>query len=685
MIRLRYLRLRAFTQSRAFGADIPFRTGLNVIQAPNTSGKSTCLQAIIYALGLERSLGPQLAIPLPYAMRERIHETKDLPYEIVLQSFVELEVENAAGEVMTLRRDAVGGKNPKLVQSWNSSGLSQNSRPAEQRDFFVHDAGSATSESGFHGHLARFIGWHLPVVNRFDGSDCLLYLEAIFPMLFVEQKRGWSAIQGPFPTFFRIQDVARRVMEFLLDLEAARNRRRRAELRGTISDLVGQWQEARKSLEGSAALVGRVRGLPLQPTAEFAAAPEVDLQLYFEGEWTLLTVVIELTFTRTKALEAEHSQSVEEAAPDVEERVTALRAQIDQLSAVLEAIRTEHASEAQDRAALESRVRSLQTDLRRNQDAQKLKRLGSELGTAASEHICPTCHQSVSNELLPSVASVGMGLDENIAFLKSQLELYEAALENARERIAEIGARYNGIQRELRDRQQEFRALRQELTRPSSSPSRATIEQIVRLQAFLERLRSVEELSLSLTDELASIASQWAVSMNALRSLPTDELTNADQRKLESLQASIRRHLDRYGFKSFQAKEISLSNDNFRPLMISIENDEKVEKEINFEMSASDAIRLKWAYYLSCLELMDAFQVNHPGLIIFDEPGQQEIETLSLSEFLRSAARSSDHGRQVIVTTSETFELVSGILGESSNIVSFPAFILQPLDSARQQ
>ena len=56
---------------------MPFKAGLNVIQAGNTSGKSTSLQAIIYALGLERSLGPQLDVPLPYAMRERIHPRKD--------------------------------------------------------------------------------------------------------------------------------------------------------------------------------------------------------------------------------------------------------------------------------------------------------------------------------------------------------------------------------------------------------------------------------------------------------------------------------------------------------------------------------------------------------------------------------------------------------------------------------
>lgn len=681
MIQLRHLRLRSFTATRAFGADIPFEAGLNVVQAPNTSGKSTCLQAIIYALGLERSLGPQLAVPLPYAMREQIHQFKEDPYDLVLQSYVELEIANAQGEIVVLHRDVVGDKSTKLIQTWSGPSLSSEIPRGEQRDYFILDGGSATNESGFHAFLAQFLDWDLPVVARYDGSECPLYLEAIFPMLFVEQKRGWSSIQGPFPTFLRIQDVARRVMEFLLDLETAKNRRRRAELRVAISELLGRWLDNRKAIEEAAARVGRIRGLAVQPSAEFAAAPMLDLQLYYQGEWTRLADVLQIATSRVAELEAKQLETVEQAAPDVQARVTDLRSQLDVLSAVLEAVRGEYGAETQDNAALQERVAALETDLKRNQDAQKLQRLGSELGRAVSEHVCPTCHQGVSNELLPTIDSVGMALDENIAFVKSQLELYRSALLNSRERLQEIAARYRGSERDLQDKQQQLRVLRQELTRPSASPSRASIEEIVRLQAFIDRLESIDELANSLLDELREIASEWALATSNLRQLPADELTVGDKRKIAHLQTTIRTHLERYGFRSFQPGEISLSSDNFRPLVLRIDKGETVEKEINFEMSASDAIRLKWAYYLSCMELMRDFSVNHPGLAIFDEPGQQEVESSSLFEFLRSASQSAQNGQQVLVSTSETYEAVSATLGDGANIVSFPGFILQPIDT----
>jgi hypothetical protein len=681
MIQLRHLRLRSFTATRAFGADIPFEAGLNIVQAPNTSGKSTCLQAIIYALGLERSLGPQLTVPLPYAMREQIHQFKEDPYDLVLQSYVELEIANAQGEIVVFHRDVVGGKSTKLIQTWNGPALSSEMPRGEQRDYFVLDGGSATNESGFHAFLAQFLDWDLPIVARYDGTECPLYLEAIFPMLFVEQKRGWSSIQGPFPTFLRIQDVARRVMEFLLDLETAKNRRRRAELRAAISELAGRWSDRRKAMEEAASRVGRIRGLAAQPSAEFAAAQTLDLQLYYQGEWTRLVDVLQMATSRVAELEASQVETVEQAAPDIQTRVTDLRSELDTLSAVLEAVRGDYGAETQDNAALEERVAALETDLKRNQDAQKLQRLGSELGRAASEHVCPTCHQGVSNELLPTVESLGMALDENIAFVKSQLELYRSALLNSRERLQEIAARYRGSERDLQDKQQQLRVLRQELTRPSASPSRAAIEEIVRLEAFIDRLASIDELANSLMDELREIASEWALASSSLRQLPADELTAADKRKIEHLQTAIRRHLERYGFRSFQPGEISLSYDNFRPLVLRSDKGETVEKEINFEMSASDAIRLKWAYYLSCMELMRDFSVNHPGLTIFDEPGQQEVESSSLFEFLRSASQSAQNGQQVLVSTSETYEAVSATLGESANIVSFPGFILQPIET----
>lgn len=84
MIQIRHIRLRSITAENSYGVDVPLSPGLNIIQADNTSGKSTTLMSIIYALGLERAISPKLDVPLPYAMRERIRRDTQSPYEAVL-------------------------------------------------------------------------------------------------------------------------------------------------------------------------------------------------------------------------------------------------------------------------------------------------------------------------------------------------------------------------------------------------------------------------------------------------------------------------------------------------------------------------------------------------------------------------------------------------------------------------
>lgn len=678
MIHISHLRLRAITAKRIYGADIPFKAGLNVVQAGNTSGKSTSLQAIIYALGLERALGPQLDVPLPYAMRERIHAHKDDSYELVIESYVEVEMANGRGQSVIVRRDIAGGKDRKLIQTWTSPTLASNGARSGQRDYYVLDGGAAQADDGFHAFLAKFIGWELPRVPRFDGTECPLYLEAIFPMLFVEQKRGWSTIQGPFPTFLKIQDVVRRVMEFLLDLDVGKIRRQRAELRSMINAVLQRWAHRRQAFEEVAQRVGRLRGIPAVPTAEFALLPELRLEILREGEWAAIEEVVKVARSRITELEGVPIEKTEDAVPELLKRLEVVRSDIDLLSAQLESVRAEAGLEHHEQQAIRLRLETLGADLKRNQDALKLRRLGSDLGRAAGEHVCPTCHQDITSELLPAVEAVGMGLDENIAFVKSQIDLYRVALDATNERVRDWAARYKAKTDELRERQAELRSLKQAIVQPSAAPSRVVIEEIVRLQSFIDRVGSFEEASMIATDELQTIAIEWARLQDELKALPVDELTSDDAAKINALETSVQKRLQAYGFRSFQPTEIVLSRENVRPLALTRDEDGNViEREIAFEVSASDAVRLKWAYYLSLLQLGGG--TNHAGLIILDEPGQQEVDMNSLYAFLQDGARQKVQSRQIIISTSEPLTAIKSAVGESANIVAFDGFILQPL------
>lgn len=270
-LRIRQLHLRVQTGEGLFGTRIAFGNGLVLLRAENTMGKSTCVQAIIYALGLEKMLGPSSAIPLPHVMTSYLEDgQKEIP---VLESEVLLEIENHKGEFLTIQRTVVGGRDPRLVSTWEGARLTNPTGSFTQRDYYVRDAGSALNEAGFLRKLAEFIGWELPTVRRFNGSECPLYLEAICPLFIVEQKHGWAGIQANLPTYFGIREMAKRCVEFVLNLDAARFIEERQRLEQEEAELKNRWKNLNNvAVANLKSVNGRVVGLPGQPSAQWQEA-----------------------------------------------------------------------------------------------------------------------------------------------------------------------------------------------------------------------------------------------------------------------------------------------------------------------------------------------------------------------------------------------------------------------------
>ena len=637
--------------------------------------------SIVYGLGLERAIGPRLEVPLPYAMRERIQSKPDGDYETVLESHVAIEMENNGGNVLTVRRDIAGSVERKLVQTWDCTLNEVDLGLGSQRDFFLFDPGAAVREDGFHHCFANFIGWDLPQVPRFDGEEGLLYLETLFPIFFVEQKRGWSAVQGPLPTFLGIQDLPRRVMEFILDLDAGKVRRRKSELRKEQLILQARYRELRKELvEGKGALV-RIEGLPNEPTAGFGQDGAVQLSVYHDDMWRPLADVADEVKARIADFDEAELAVLDEAEDGLKAQLADAEERYADLSMQVQVLRQDYQLARSERRAFQDRVEALETDLLRNQDAFKLQKLGSALGSASTDHICPTCQQSVATELLPSVSREAMGLEENIAFIRSQLDLYRSMLGSASDNLDMIHVRYQSLREEVQEQRSQIRSLKRDLLRPAKSPARSELEEIVRLEARLERWQAQQEKMDGAVDGLRAIAREWAKARTELRELGSGDLTVKDQSKISRFQSTLQKLLVRFHFSSFRAHDITLSGDDFRPQVVTEDEDgDRVVKDIGFEASASDGIRLKWSYILALVVLSRNFETNHVGFAVFDEPGQQQMRELDLAAFFAASALGAGTDRQVLMTTSEVLERVEAALaGVDAKIHSFEGLILKPL------
>jgi hypothetical protein len=655
-LRLRHLRLRAETKIGPFGADLPFKAGLNILWAENTRGKSTCLQGILYALGLERMLSPRREVPLTYVMTSHLDDPDTRERHPVLESSVWLELENDRGSIITVKRGVVSTTDRRLVSVFRGPLLSEPTGHYRQQDDFVSDPGAAQREAGFHRMLADFIGWQLPPVRRYDGTETKLYLEAIFPLLFVEQKAGWSSIPAAFPNYFQIRDVGRRAVEFILALETheLELQKQQLELELTSSNTV--WAAKRDDLLAIASMVNaRVEGLPSAPTL---SADEIGRSYLLSSDgaaWRPLEEVASSLRARITELAQAQTPTVADVASEAEQEVERLMAYVADQNSKRSAIFRARQTEISQKESVGRRLAALEEDLQKNLDAQKLRNLGSAISESFAPDHCPTCTQPIADTLLAQRAGAAiMPVEQNIEYIRAQRGIFQRLSKQADAAIEELERQLIAATFEVNESSGHLRALKNDLVTASGTPSIAALEERIRAEARLSGLEDALQRFEQQKSSLAMLARQHAELLSARSELPSDRLTEKDKEKLIRMGELIREQAASYGFSTFPPSELEISHENYRP--------QREGFEIGFEMSASDTIRLKWAYQLALLEVARTAETHHPGLVIFDEPQQQKTAKISFKKLLDRAATARASGQQVIFATSEDRDQLEAFL-----------------------
>lgn len=657
-LKLRQLVLTAKTDAGSVGRSITFASGLNVLRADNTSGKSTMLQAAIYALGLEGMLSAKREIPLPHSLTHYVEIGGE--QQNILTSAVLLELENAAGEIIVVQRTI---KNPALSQNLVRVYLGPMlSDPGmyEERDFFVRRPGSAQREAGFHAFLAKFLNWDLPPVTRFDGSESPLYLECIFPYFYVEQKHGWAGVQARIPTYLGIREVAKRSPEFILGLEVYARILLRQRLRSEASQLEADWQTVRSAVTARARLTGALLNDLPSKIAQGSADSNPTVGIYLGDKLVTIDEALSVLRVRLAALEGRDARTVGEASLELEQSLAleelALRRWVAAHSAVME----EEAEYSQRRDQLELRLESLRDDLQRHKDSEVLRRLGSDLDVALlAEDTCPTCHQEVDDGTLTSTHV--MTVAGNIKFIQEQVATFTGMYRDSNRILEALGQRRQALAESIRASRRTIRLLRESLSSRESSPAVADIAELVALRDRIERLElSQAELGQNLV-RLGEIHSTWIATREEIALLDRDQLSGNDQEKISFMQASLREQLSLYGFKSLSPADVDISAETYRPVHEGF--------DLGFDLSASDMIRVIWSYLLAVMDTSRHFDGQHAGLLMFDEPRQQEVHHDGYSAFLRHSALLASQGSQVIVATSESEESLIHMLADSPYVL----------------
>jgi len=674
-LRIRALLIRVRTSAGLRGVRLDFASGLNVIRAENSMGKSACVNAIAYGLGLDAMITTSHSPYLPNALTDHLNVGEDR--EAVVSSEVFLEIENHEGEILTTRRVVAGNEqNRHLVNVWRGPAITAPDDPGKQTDYYVREKGAATEAHGFHAMLARYIGWTLPMVPRFNGPESPLYIETIFPLLFIEQKKGWTSIRSRFPTQFGIRDVSKRAFEFLLDLDAYELAVARQELRDALHATREAWGENAAAVDALARVFGALaQYVPASPVA--AWPPQVTPRLVVPrgDDVEDARAIVAREADRLAQLEKAAIPDVGSVADarqadlqDAERELSELQYQVTNVASTLE-------RESAELSATRTRLVALRDDVRKMRDALKLVRLGSEHSIAALEGSCPTCHQLLTNDALHDSAALAMPLDENVKFVTEQIAVFELVESESNSRVMSLRALLDATNRRLAEVRGRVRALRKTLVSDPRMPSVADVEERIALAARVRELTKLLEAFSPLLARFSELSARWAELQSRRSELGDAEVSPEDDAKLERFENSFRQQLREYEFSSEQVAKIIISRSSYQP--------ESEGFDVEADASASDMIRVIWSYVLGILETARTTQTNHPGLVIFDEPRQQSTARVSFQRLIQRATLAERFNQQVIFATSEEREVVEEALHDRPHSLRiFDAKILGPLDDS---
>ncbi|MGX2712905.1 hypothetical protein [Acinetobacter baumannii] len=522
------LKINLITSEGSFGFKETFGRNLTVIKAGNSGGKSTLVSTILYALGMEEILGGKGESVLPYCL-STYFEYDGRRIEVIA-SEIYLEVENSFGEIRTFRRVIKDKyKSSKLIEIYSSRYISSNEALGAVIPTYVHDAGGAKREEGFHFYLEKFLNLNLPEVGTTSGSMAKLYLQTIFSAHAIEQKRGWTDYLANIP-FYGIRDPKTRVVEYLLGLEVFEINALKNNLINNLGRVTQLWQTINKEMVNNATEIGlTIEGIYKEPSVLFNVE---ELMVYAKDDYTIDEYIIVLKREYEELVRkerAEHNISSEEVLKQIE----LVTDELQLLSIRFEQLNSKLINNRITISTYQEMLHSINEDLGKNKAALKLRELGAKLDLEISKDKCPTCFQHIVDNLLAEeIKGPQMDLKEQIEHLNSQKKMLEKQIEGILEENSSIELKFNNTKKEINRKHNVLDSLRKSVT------SGTEMEKLyVRRQIYIENevrnLENFKEKFSKIKLQLQELVAQFLIIDKQLKQLPKEFYSEKDFEKIK--------------------------------------------------------------------------------------------------------------------------------------------------------
>ncbi|TRX35104.1 hypothetical protein FNW52_11770 [Flavobacterium sp. ZT3R18] len=629
-------------EQHKYGFSFKFEKGLNIISGENSSGKSTTLSCIYYCLGMEQLLGSLNEEALADCLKVEF-KFSNKTYQ-VFESYAELEIENNLGEKALIKRvikSAYGEKTNNIEVNINEKG------PEIK---FIHSTGDSDQEEGFYKWLADFASIQIPVYLTEDNKERkILYLQHIFSSAFVEQTKGWSDFFAQLP-YFTTKKPKQKIVEYILGLKGLVEEFHLDVLKEKETYEKRKWVDYVDSFKIVASHYNLdVPNLSDQFDTKLSP-PKIDslpLQTKDTKNKTI-TIIDSISQLKKSIAILERKNLIEfiiDKNSDLVIKHSAIKEKINNLKEQFVNIESEKLNETTKQDKYLQIISQLNKEINTLESLKKINSLA--LLSIKDVDNCPVCNSSLllenSNELknLDKIDST-----HSIIFYKSEKALYQSYLDNSKK----LCERYNKIILYYRDQIEDnlklLNEVDKELVSDSRIPSRASITEEISLKFEVEKLLKIDNSFLLLKENLKTISETLAVIRFDKKGINDNK--EADEKLISDLKTKFIELLKDFDYPKEIITKIQIKNeDPSRLLPVIYNNAERIAQPIRLKSSASDFIRVLWAFYLSLLIKSQ----KHVGILILDEPGQHAMKLNSMKALIKVTKGIKD--KQVILAISK--------------------------------
>lgn len=247
---------------------------------------------------------------------------------------------------------------------------------------------------------------------------------------------------------------------------------------------------------------------------------------------------------------------------------------------------------------------------------------------------------------------VFMDIETNILHLKEQKKMLVFTLSNHQARKEQLEQEKTRLATDILALRRLAQALRSDLYMTTDADSsEAIMLKKIEISRKIENFKKLQDEFDQFLLDLSDLSKQWGIYLEHKSKLPKHDKSDADVEKIRLLKARFIENLKLYNYSSLtDFGAIDISEESLLPTIDGF--------DMKFDSSASDGIRVIWAFTMALLQVSIEKNGNHPGIIIFDEPAQQSIVPQDMDSFIKSTALLRASSQIIMAITLNSHELI---------------------------